>query len=161
VVRPSALVLVALAGCVNNYVLVESSTEGDEGGASGGDATSDQDPCQDPRGCATAEDGGVSSGDPSSSSSSATSTSTGNGDPGPTTTMDDPGLGVCEICEEDAQCAGEPAFCVLVGEQLRCLRPCSEQEPPCEDGFTCESVQTSESGVVPLCVPVGSCSTKG
>ena len=160
--------MLAVAGCVNNYVLVE--TEGGDGGGTGdaeqtmgGDGNTE---CSDPV-CATTtttDDADATNGDASSSSSSssgdpsASGDPTGTGDPtegGPGTT-DDPGPALCEPCTSDPECVGDSLFCAPVPAMGNlCLRPCSEQEPPCAPEFGCEDVQSVDGAMVALCVPVG------
>jgi hypothetical protein len=150
-------------GCVNNYVLVE--TDRGEGDATTTDDPSGDETCNDHEPCkgttTQQDDAAASSSDPSSSSSSSSSSSTGTpdsngmGDTASPSTMGDPIAGYCEPCGGDAECPGEQGFCVPVAETPRCLAPCSEQVPPCPDGFACQQLQTVDRQMASLCAPVG------
>lgn len=163
------MALGVLAGCVNNYVLVESQDESG-GGTTTADPTSD-DTCADGDTCKTTTMGDASASgttSPTSSSTSASSSSSSSsssdgsdpdasgGDPsdGGSVTMGDPTAGICDVCTTDASCGDEGGFCVEL-DMPRCLGACTEMEPPCPDGFVCEELTTVDGAMGSLCAPMG------
>ena len=69
------------------------------------------------------------------------------------------GAELCEECSADVQCGGGQDNCVVVGGESEsfCLTQC-DGNGDCEDGFSCEEVESVDGAVAKQCVPDnGSC----
>jgi hypothetical protein len=128
-------------GCVNDYVVDETLGDGSGSAGDTSGATTESDP--DSTACVTndcmATGGGEGSGDGAAST-------------GPGTTG---GPGLCGTCASDAECVDMYGLCVMLGDAGRCLVPCTEQEPPCPDGYTCMAVESVDGASAQQCAPVG------